>query len=1596
MVRLINIWGNDSHAQFGNMSDYDYSVACKSNITTINTGCTGNFQEIAQLYSGNDSHVSIDDFYPYGVCFNTSDTTLAWYYNISAIGATPSGYECIFSIAMYNDSHVWECDHSDATYNVNLQINSTLPPYSGCVDLDNSSTYQGKVINNSDGYWFIQNLSLCQKTYYRADSGLQGAFIVNASVLTLDCNNSLFVGQGAGTGLYANVTDNITISRCNVMNYSIDVGLDRVGNSTISAVTAYNSTYGFLLGRGGLFSSNLFYNITAYGSAYGFVIEGGANIINKSYFHDNSVAGIYLDDSKTNTFTNNTLASNTYGVYVSWDAGSDIFYFNNFTSNTLYHAFSEVNTVRFNTTNGSSCGYNCSRGNYWDDILTLDILDLNGDGFGESGTQYPYNSTFSSKVNINVTDWGPITSKGCTDADSDGFYAQSASPACPGTYRDCVDTNANILPPKDELIPTADTILCNGTYYVTDVAADGLIKSGASNIKMTCNGTIIIGDGTGSAFYLDDERVTVNNCTMHSYDAGIHAVTTNYSSFTNNTAFNMTSYGFRLEGGHDNNLTTNIAYNSSMHGFALGGSQNNTLLNNTAYYASSQCFYVHDSFIYGRSLGNNITNNTAYSCSNGFITQMNSGINSFLNNTAHDNINGFYMESFNNTLVGNTAFNNSGAGFFQASGFGFGARADNNTYIYDHAYNNTDAGFSFTDTGYNRIVSNRASDNGPSDGDGFRFTRGFRNNITLNIAERNSRYGMYFVEQFGSGSVDNNVTNNTVDSNDYGVYLDSVSIGNLFYYNNFLDSVQYHAYAEVAGNFFNTTNGTGCGANCSRGNYWDDILSLDIYDTNSDGFGDDGPDYPYNAANGGNVSTDVQDEGPITNKAPPAPPAAASITIVGPNGTEVTGTRNVMLNITFGTGVACRWANDDISNLASAVWENCTTVKPWILSEAEGNKTVFMEVLAAGGATSNFNDSIWYWFIQDYTPPTAPIVYDSDYGYDIDWWNQNDTLSAYWWNATDDISTIYYKYRILNNSVCYAGDCSWHDAGEASDVTVPSLVLQEGNNYSFQVFAYTSSGLNSTVATSNGTRIDLTKPSAPIINSTTHPNQGTTYTSGDLELNFTSTDALSGIEGYSYLLDEYPGTAPDNNIEDRFWQIIEQSVNDGHEQLLRANATAASPHTYAVFSQLHENFTIGDSVRVRAALAERLSDYDDVMEIKAYLIKVGEGVAISSFNNDGKANSTIAIVSQDIRYSESMASASIYEFNLQMTGNVDDTADDVYVVVTGVTTDSDNRNNLSIAYSNTSIDNSTRAYLVDDADTVAVNTNLLDYAIEVTKQDSGSGWDVDYPGLQDGTYYFHAKAKDRAGNWGDPSHFKVSIDTAGVRVDILSPFNSQVFTTQNVTVQVKVNEQANVTVIAVHPDGSNSTSDWKVFTGTETFNITIENGTNRIYARAVNTANGVVAYSPDVYITLGVPFAGNKTLRVAYGGAAVCSSHIVCADQPPFMKVGIATENDTAFPGGGVVSSDTSRFTIKIFATNPGMSVSAVEEDLADDAFLDRVLPMFGYERDVDAYVIRTEVRYPTAYLEGERTVGTGRYSLVFKNMGTTPDGKTNISVRII
>lgn len=738
-------------------------------------------------------------------------------------------------------------------------------------------------------------------------------------------------------------------------------------------------------------------------------------------------------------------------------------------------------------------------------------------------------------------------------------------------------------------------------------------------------------------------------------------------------------------------------------------------------------------------------------------------------------------------------------------------------------------------------------------------------------------------------------------------------------------------------------------------------------------------------------------------------PPTGSIEIYGPNGTTTTGTRNVLLNLTYSDnhGVyACRYANDDMSYLAAAQWESCKTIKAWTLSEGSGNKTVCYEVEDHAHneemfVTAMYCDYINHYPGDDYTAPTAPTVYDGASGDDVDWWNSNTTFSAHWSGATEDMSTIYHRYRVMNSTACYAA-CSYTGTDTTESATATGLSMREGGLYYFDVQAYNSGNISSASALSDGVRIDLTNPGAPTVNSTTHPNPNTAYPYSTATLNWTATDITSGgnasgIAGYSYMLDTYSETTPDTIIEERYWQQMKPMTNDGYGQVLKINGTGIA---YAVYAQVAGNFTQNESVRVKVALAEQISAYDDLMSFNVSLVRVGDEDDITSFTQ-GTLIADPEAVSYDIDYAYDLSTATEYQFNFTI--NTTTTADiyDVYVVVRANLADDDNRRNLTLAGTDEAADlmTSTRNFICTEDDSCNKNA-AAEYAISVEKADSGDEWETSYSGLGDGTYYFHARAQDEAGNWGNVTHRKVIVDAGGVSIAISSPVDGEIFTTtsttRNISVKVLVDSNATVNVTAAHPDGSTSTTASQSVRSTQVFDdVQLVYGTNEIYATAMSPS-GALTTSRSVYVivTTDVYPQTNKTLRAIYTGGNSYSGAYLTYGTAGGNYVGLASENAGAV-GATYAYADTDLNAIKIFMTSPfdtGRRTD-VEAKLGENSFLDDLNPLFGNLAAYTTYVLRGEIRIDDVYLGGLFKGDSGQYELTILNQGLTEEGNVNVSV---
>ncbi|MBI2575386.1 hypothetical protein HYV82_05885, partial [Candidatus Woesearchaeota archaeon] len=471
--------------------------------------------------------------------------------------------------------------------------------------------------------------------------------------------------------------------------------------------------------------------------------------------------------------------------------------------------------------------------------------------------------------------------------------------------------------------------------------------------------------------------------------------------------------------------------------------------------------------------------------------------------------------------------------------------------------------------------------------------------------------------------------------------------------------------------------------------------------------------------------------------------------------TEYTTSRNIILSLLYNDSEGidlCRYANED---LVFTLFEPCEAAKAWILSANDGNKTVLYEVRDHAGNVNRTNDTIALNTTGaglDQTPPSAPTVTD-----DGTYTNTKHALHARW-NSSDPENDILhislqYEYRIsYNSSNSFVNGSAFLLVGTATEVRVFGLSLDNNTNYTFEVRAINTAGIRSPTGYSDGIIVDITPPTAPGIVS----NHSSNWTqNSNPTFNWSSNDSISGVKAYSYVLDTNFSTIPDNVEESETEHIlVNSSVNTGQQQTLKYNSTA---NASAIFIEVRQNLTALDTIRLTIYAAESHVETPDTMKISAYAISSPP----TAYNMTASNITTISDTTTDIAFKQSLLDADGTVLSITSSANV--TAGRFYIAIAGAAEDDDNNYNLLITGSNVtaSIDNATQSFICFENGACTNQTNTFDYGVKIERADlrGDNIWDRSYS-VGDGKFYFHAKAIDNAGTWGETSTYNISVDTS--------------------------------------------------------------------------------------------------------------------------------------------------------------------------------------------------------------------------------------------
>jgi len=1054
----------------------------------------------------------------------------------------------------------------------------------------------------------------------------------------------------------------------------------------------------------------------------GYEIAIGANASSGIMIKDSEVRGNYVgigfEGTNSSTVRNNTISESGYvgfgGVLYNYnDIVINNSFFKNFVaigiSNTYSSAF-ENNYINQSCDRISSGDYACSRST----IVPVGAIAVQKNS---NGNTIKNNTIFGGLLGIGLVD-ASIIIPGSESLPS-GIDNNFSRNAVNGTALFGIGILSAYNQDYYNYFGQDNTVNGEITHYYYNTHGTSASYTNIWNLTLT--GKTNEGDGTG--YFIG--KVTIVNSSF--INVGNNTLANNFYGVLIINSSNITVWGNKLQ-----NNSAVIAPSFGGAGLFVMDSRKIDIFNNNAS-LNMMGYYLKDSTLV------NLTNNTAilnkyredvdidnlWNYGQGFRA---SNVNDsyFLNNTADsNNASGMLFTDGSNTSVnGNTALRNL---------YGIQLDSSNVTLISNTMTENTMAGLMLKNTENNTYSDDYGNVIFNNTGAGVLFFSAANSNISSLISYNNS-IGFHYYDSIGLISYNLNASRNA-----FG-YLFNTSYDNKVLQSTVINSTEADFYFSTAMNntiidSYTINNGTG-NATFSRDASSNTLLNV-TFNKSSYGFEDD----DSNLTVRWHLDFLVQDNESVLY--------GMNIPISGVNISVVSALGVAESTFTDAYGYAFLNATDYVQNKSAKQNMNNYTwnvsksgynftgnlASPYVVSaNMTINRAFNLSMLLAGG-------------VEDVDPPTAPIVVDGPNYVDLDWTSNRTALTASWYNSTDR-SLIFYSYRIFDNGTCLTGYCGETSASQSTQVTVGGLTLQEGHNYTFAVRARDTKYFFSPYTFSDGITADFTAPNVTV-NSSTHPNESQWYSNNNVTLIFSATDALSGVETFSYLLDASNGTGPDFVAETVAPQSLKTMKNTGDKITLKTNGTGTAR---AIFIRLINNLTVGDVLSLSFAATEDTQDTTDKMTVLAYAIP--GTTTLASVDHSSQAISQITNMTADIT-SRAYRTADTYTADITITTALNGS---FYVVLAGSSVDDDNTYNLSLAASTTDLDTSVEKTMCIESGGCSNITSTRDVAVSINLKSNASTRTKTYTNLADGEHWFHARAQDKAGNWGEPRHFRLGID----------------------------------------------------------------------------------------------------------------------------------------------------------------------------------------------------------------------------------------------
>ncbi len=484
---------------------------------------------------------------------------------------------------------------------------------------------------------------------------------VNASSVTVNCQDFTITGNGTGYGVTASGVSNVVVENCTFVNFSSGInfngnsgdsvirnnlfsgsgssGIRIAGADTINVTNntfednhhgiVVSSAYGMYIERNDIrnstsrgvylfntFNTTLFLNNVYYNLVGLFLDPSYNNQIIENQIFGNADAGLELVDSYNNTVINNTFYNNTKGVSLNLSEN------NTFVNNNLFENY--VSFLLFGFSSGNNLSNNSidstvlanltqaenltAQFNYWNTTNATEIVARMFDYHFHNSLGFvdfcPYlNETFeidSGNYLIGSELFG-VTNYNCCDTED---YCISSSGECIAEGEilngyECQD--GGIWQSICGLPLDPDTVL-ELTGEIS-CAGDGIVLD--NNSFLNCTDAVIVGDGTGSGIVMNDVfNTTVQGCNVTNFTTGIKIDPSFNNTLIQNNIYANSVAGLDLYDSYNNTIFNNTIFNNSQYGLGLNNSDGNLIYTNTIFNNSLAVRVVEG------SSDNNFTNNT--------------------------------------------------------------------------------------------------------------------------------------------------------------------------------------------------------------------------------------------------------------------------------------------------------------------------------------------------------------------------------------------------------------------------------------------------------------------------------------------------------------------------------------------------------------------------------------------------------------------------------------------------------------------------------------------------------------------------------------------------------------------------------------------------------------------------------------------------------------------------------------------------------------------------------------------------------------------------------------------------------------------------